>query len=181
MIKRPLTLLTVVINEVHLRFSISSTVDEFTLKGTFMADSPSDDVYLFLFQPTVDNSGGHLAIHLPPESATYYWAYDPLGLQRLPEEIIDELGLPTVELKVSIWAASWGREYYNVIQKRHSAKGFDPDSQDVAIKLEYPLVDVDRLNLLINGKKVRILVVDGMYTDCLSRLKRSMMLNKPSA
>jgi hypothetical protein len=42
-----------------------------------MADSPTEDVYLFLFPADIDDSNGHLAVHLPPETETYYWSFDP--------------------------------------------------------------------------------------------------------
>jgi hypothetical protein len=138
-----------------LLFSISSNVDEFTLQGTFMADSPTDAVYLFLFPPNVDDSGGHLAVHLPPESERYYWSFHPEGIHRLPQDALDELNLPQVTFRAQVYGKCWTHEVYNLIADFHRTKGFDPTSQDVAIELGYPLVDVDGLKNMINWHKVR--------------------------
>jgi hypothetical protein len=86
---------------------ISSNLDEFTLRGTFMADSESvrDEIYLFLFPPAVDASGGHLAVHLPPANETHYWSFDPDGAARLSQEAVEELALPTVHFLASAQGA----------------------------------------------------------------------------
>ncbi|KAJ7279264.1 hypothetical protein C8J57DRAFT_1302727 [Mycena rebaudengoi] len=142
-----------------LRFSISSNADEFTLQGTFMADSPTDEVYLFLF-PT--NVAGHLAVHLPLETETYYWSFDPEGIKHLPQDSLDKFALPSVSFRAQVRGVRWRQEVYDSIATCHHAKGFDPASQDVAIELGYPLLDVDRLNDLIYGVKIE--VVDEVET-----------------
>ncbi|KAJ7925474.1 hypothetical protein B0H13DRAFT_1124491 [Mycena leptocephala] len=139
-----------------LDFSISSNLDEFTLQGTFMADSPTDEVYLFLFPAEVDNSGGHLAVHLAPENETYYWSFDPKGLERLPQDDLDELALPHVDFYARVYGNQWSQDMYDCIGHCHRAKGFNPTGQDVAIGLGYPLMDVGRLNNLINDGKIQV-------------------------
>ncbi|KAJ7279255.1 hypothetical protein C8J57DRAFT_1125109 [Mycena rebaudengoi] len=148
-----------------LQFSISSNVDEFTLQGTFMADSPTDDIYLFLFPTNVANSRGHLAVHLPLETETYYWSFDPEGIEHLPQDSLDKLALPSVSFRIQIAVAHWSQEVYDSISAFHHAKGFDPASQDVAIELGYPLLDVDRLNDLINGGKIEVVNEVEMHED----------------
>ncbi|KAJ7276577.1 hypothetical protein C8J57DRAFT_1309718 [Mycena rebaudengoi] len=139
----------------NLQFSISSSnVDEFTLQGTFMADSLTDEVYLFLFPTNVANSRGQLAVHLPLETETYYWSFDPDGIEHLPQDYLDKFALPSVRLRARVAALHWSQELYDSIAACHHAKGFDPASQDVAIELGYLLLDVDRLNDLINGGKI---------------------------
>jgi hypothetical protein len=142
-------------------------VDEFTLQGTFMADSPTDEVYLFLFPADVGDSNGHLAVHLPPADQTYYWAFDPEGLDRLPQDVLDKLSLPRVNFRALVYGEKWKKEIYDAIAACHSAKGFDPTSQDVAIELGYPLMDVDGLNDLIYRGKVccLVLVIDSKKTE----------------
>ncbi|KAJ7262525.1 hypothetical protein C8J57DRAFT_1471120 [Mycena rebaudengoi] len=129
-------------------------VDEFTLQGTFMADSPTDEVYLFLFPPNVANSRGHLAVHLPLETETYYWSFDPEGIEHLPQDSLDKFALPSVSFRAQVSAVHWRQEVYDSIAACHCAKHFDPASQDVAIELGYPLLSVDWLNDLIDGGKV---------------------------
>ncbi|KAJ7279267.1 hypothetical protein C8J57DRAFT_1302759 [Mycena rebaudengoi] len=142
--------------DLTLRFSISSNADEFTLQGTFMADSPTDEVYLFLFPTNVVNSRGHLAVHLPLETKTYYWSFDPEGIEHLPQDSLDKFALPSVSFWAQVHTEHWNQEVYDSIATCHRAKGFDPASQDVAIELGYPLLDVDRLNDLIYGVKIEV-------------------------
>jgi hypothetical protein len=102
---RRLTLLAVITDDITLHFRILSDVDEFTLQGTFMADSPTDDVYLFVFPAGVDDSDGSLPVHLPPDSERYYWSFDPDGIEQLPQDSLDKLTLPRVNFQavVMIW------------------------------------------------------------------------------
>jgi hypothetical protein len=144
-----------------MHLTISSNLDEFTLRGTFMANCESvrDEIYLFLLPPVVDASGGHLTVHVPPANERHYWSFDPEGSGCLSQEALEELALPTVHFKVRASGAHRTQQQYNVIADFHRAKGFDPTSQDVALELGYPLVDVDRLNSLINGDKVYSLIL----------------------
>ncbi|KAJ7268913.1 hypothetical protein C8J57DRAFT_1608983 [Mycena rebaudengoi] len=95
-----------------LRFSISSNVDEFTLQGTFMADSPIDEVYLFLFPADVNDLNGHLAVQLPPENEKYYWSYNPKGLDNWPQDTSDKLVLPTVSFRALVYGVHSERWEY---------------------------------------------------------------------
>ncbi|KAJ7207297.1 hypothetical protein B0H12DRAFT_439686 [Mycena haematopus] len=139
-----------------LDFSISFNLDEFTLQGTFMADSPTDEVYLFLFPAEVDDSGGRLAVHLAPENEAYYWSFDPKGLERLPQDDLDGLALPHVDFHARVYGNQWSRDMYGCIGHCHHAKGFNPTSQDVAIGLGYRLLDAGKLNNLINDDKIQV-------------------------
>jgi hypothetical protein len=150
-----LKIFAVLIDYVGFRFLILSNVDEFTLQGTFMADSPLDDVYLFIFPTDVDNSRGHLTVRLPPENEAYYWSFDPEGKERAPQDALDKLTLPRVDLQALVCGVWWRPEVYNLIADFHRLKGFNPTSQAVAIKLGYPLMEVDRLINLIEASKVR--------------------------
>jgi hypothetical protein len=138
---------------------ISSHLDEFTLQGTFMAYSLRDDIYLFLSPTVVGASGGQLAVHLPPANKTHYWSFDLEGLNHLPQDIVDDFALPRVSFSATLLGRQWSQEVYDTISDFHRAKGFDPISQDVALELGYPLVDVDRLNSLIKGDKVSFLIL----------------------
>jgi hypothetical protein len=123
-----------------------------------MANPPRDDVYIFLFPSNIDDTGGCLAVHLSSESETYYWSFDPNGIERLPQDALEELALPNVNFQAQVFGRWWRKEAYDSIAQVHHTNGFDPTSQDVAIKLGYPLVDVDRLiNLLLYYDTVSLL------------------------
>ncbi|KAJ7279280.1 hypothetical protein C8J57DRAFT_1712399 [Mycena rebaudengoi] len=111
------------------------------------------------------NSRGHLAVHLPLETETYYWSFDPEGIKHLPQDSLDKLALPSVSFRAQVRPKHWSQEVYDSIATCHRAKGFDPASQDVAIELGCPLLDVDRLNDLINGVKIEAVDEVEMHED----------------
>lgn len=49
------------------------------------------------------------------------------------------LGFPTIELTTQVGGWSWDGSVYAGLQEFHEAKAFDPQSQDVAQHLGYPL------------------------------------------
>jgi hypothetical protein len=118
-----------------------------------MADTPTHDVYLFLFPAEAEASEGRLTVPLPPENETYYWSLDPQGVDRLSEEASAELGFPRVQLTASMRRSQWDETAYDLIREVHISKGFKPDTQDVARALGYPLVDVGKLHDMIHGSK----------------------------
>ncbi|KAJ6483398.1 hypothetical protein C8R45DRAFT_1075596 [Mycena sanguinolenta] len=156
-----------IIDYLSLHLSITFDLDPFKLQGTFMANTPRDDVYLFLPPAGVDGSGVHLAVHLPLESEKYYWSLDPCGIERLPQDSLEELALPHIKCWAQVRGVQWSKEVYDSITKFHCAKGFDPTSQDVAIELGYPLVDVDRLINLIYCNTIEVVdeVVESQYAE----------------
>jgi hypothetical protein len=156
-IHKRLTHVPVIIDYLSLHFLITSNLDPFTLQGTFMANTSRGDVYLFLPPADVDDSGGHLAVHLPLESETYYWSLDPDGIERLPQDALEELALPHIKWWTQIHSVQWSKEVYDSITKFYGTKNFGPTSQDIAIELRYPLVDVDRLINLIYCDAVSLL------------------------
>jgi hypothetical protein len=122
-----------------------------------MADSRPDDVYLFLFPTNGDKSGGHLAVQLPPENETYYWSLDPEGTEFLPQDALNELNLPSVSFHALVYGVQWRNEVYDSIRDFHRTRGFDPSSQEVAIKIGYSLLDADRLIKLIHDERATML------------------------
>ncbi|KAJ7912281.1 hypothetical protein B0H13DRAFT_1613775 [Mycena leptocephala] len=73
-----------------------------------------------------------------------YWSLDPVGAERLSPEEADELGFPSIVFRTSISQFSWDANVYAALRQFHRAKGFDPDSQDVARHLGYPLYQLPR-------------------------------------
>ncbi|KAJ7501839.1 hypothetical protein B0H11DRAFT_689558 [Mycena galericulata] len=70
-----------------------------------------------------------------------YWARDRAGMEHLNAEHAQELGLPTLSFSVQAWGQSWDRVLYAALRQFHRGKGFDPDSQDIARSLGYPLYE----------------------------------------
>ncbi|KAJ6566364.1 hypothetical protein B0H19DRAFT_940730, partial [Mycena capillaripes] len=68
-----------------------------------------------------------------------YWSLDPSGVERLSAEEAIDFGFPSLELTTWVGGRSWDTSVYAGIRKFQRAKGFDPESQDVARHIEYPL------------------------------------------
>ncbi|KAJ7023136.1 hypothetical protein C8F04DRAFT_190663 [Mycena alexandri] len=96
--------------------------------------------YLFLCPPSAFQAGSS-SFRCPDSPA--YWSLDPLGDDRLSAEEATAVGFPSVLLNTIVSGCSWDASVYAGLRQSHTAKGFDPDSQDVARHLEYPLYVVD--------------------------------------
>ncbi|KAJ6556265.1 hypothetical protein B0H19DRAFT_947689, partial [Mycena capillaripes] len=95
--------------------------------------------YLFVCPPT-DLQTGASSFRWPGCPA--YWSLDPLGGKRLSTNEVTRLGFPSIEFKVGACRRSWDASVYDGLRQFHRAKGFDPDSQDVARHLGYPLYQI---------------------------------------
>ncbi|KAJ7033803.1 hypothetical protein C8F04DRAFT_609650 [Mycena alexandri] len=95
--------------------------------------------YLFLCPPSAFQTGSS-SLSWPDSPA--YWSLDPLGVERLTAEEATRLGFPSFSLRTSIFGHSWDASVYAGLRQFHAAKGFDPDSQDVARHLGYPLYEL---------------------------------------
>ncbi|KAJ7832542.1 hypothetical protein B0H14DRAFT_3871924 [Mycena olivaceomarginata] len=133
------------ITGLHFVCILDHQLDGFTLRGTFMTDAPSSKVYLFLFPPQVEILDGQLTIINPPDAEKYYWAFDPAGLDQLTHEIAEDIGLPTPKFTIKLYGFHLREEETNLFREFHAAKGFDLESQDVAIAMRYPLVDIEAI------------------------------------
>jgi hypothetical protein len=60
-------------------------------------------------------------------------------VERLSTEDATALGFLSKSLSTNIWERSWDASLYAVLRQFHQAKGFDPDTQDVARNLGKPL------------------------------------------
>jgi hypothetical protein len=137
---------------VIFNISVQWERDEFSLQGTFMAEVPAKDVFLFLFSPDVQDSGSQFSVYLPPENKAYYWSFDPKGTTQLSAEDAEQIGLPHVNFQATVFGSTWSRDIYDLIGHFHLAKGYNPHSQDVAIELGYPLLDVQWLDDILDGE-----------------------------
>ncbi|KAJ7642180.1 hypothetical protein FB45DRAFT_1022883 [Roridomyces roridus] len=109
--------------------------------------------YLFLFPQQVDRCPA-------------YWSIDPFGVERLtPEEAVG-MGFPEFQLDMKILVLFWLDELYAAMREVHAAKGYDPDTLDVAKDLGYPLYkspcETEELHAYLRdfGTRASIEVVD---------------------
>lgn len=92
--------------------------------------------YLFLC-PKEDFRAGPSSVSWPHCPA--YWSLDPSGVDYLSAEKEAELGFPPIQLTAKIYGYCWDESVYTGVRQFHRAKGFDPDSQDVAQHLGHKL------------------------------------------
>ncbi|KAJ7017089.1 hypothetical protein C8F04DRAFT_1157758 [Mycena alexandri] len=95
--------------------------------------------YLFLCPPKSFETGP-LSFKWPDCPA--YWSLDPSGAERLSVEDAASLGFPPLQLSTMVEGQSWDDSVYTGLNQFHRAKGFDPESQDVARHLGEPLYQV---------------------------------------
>ncbi|KAJ7651300.1 hypothetical protein FB45DRAFT_890202 [Roridomyces roridus] len=92
--------------------------------------------YFFLC-PLEHFSRGSNSFGLP--EYPWFWSFDPTGKDRFTGEAAANHGFPAVTVDMVICLHSWDASVYDALRKFHIAKGFDPESQAVAIHLGYPL------------------------------------------
>ncbi|KAF8181361.1 hypothetical protein K438DRAFT_1550313, partial [Mycena galopus ATCC 62051] len=93
--------------------------------------------FLFLCPPQDFRIGDTLSFKWPDCPA--YWSFDPSGAERLSAKDAIGWGFPSMQLSTDIVGDSGDDKVYAGLRQFHRAKGFDPDSQDVARHLGYPL------------------------------------------
>ncbi|KAJ7223332.1 hypothetical protein GGX14DRAFT_657922 [Mycena pura] len=98
--------------------------------------------FLFLCPATDLQTGDGILFRHPGCPA--YWSLDPAGVQRLSPDAAKELGFPDIELDVTVIGCYWDTGIYTDLRKFYRAKGFKPDSQDIARKLGHSLYQASR-------------------------------------
>ncbi|KAF8214537.1 hypothetical protein K438DRAFT_1801611 [Mycena galopus ATCC 62051] len=88
-----------------------------------------DYSFLFLSPPTDFQTGSSL---LCWSDFPAYWSLDPQGAERLSMKDARQLGFPSIVLTTEIHGYSWDKTVYAGLRQFHQAKGFNPDSQEVA-------------------------------------------------
>ncbi|KAJ6601946.1 hypothetical protein DFH09DRAFT_819718, partial [Mycena vulgaris] len=71
-----------------------------------------------------------------------YWSLDPAGLARMSPDEAQQAGFPPVELKMQARWKRWEDSVYTELHQFHAGKGFDPNIQEVARYLGYPLFEL---------------------------------------
>ncbi|KAJ7064472.1 hypothetical protein C8F01DRAFT_768737 [Mycena amicta] len=85
--------------------------------------------------------------YMPPlqkKPSQVFWSLDPLGREQLSWKEARERGFPKLVASNSVrtYQRQWDACVYEEIRAMHIAKGFDPDSQDVARHLGHPLFEL---------------------------------------
>ncbi|KAJ6456728.1 hypothetical protein C8R45DRAFT_791631, partial [Mycena sanguinolenta] len=71
-----------------------------------------------------------------------YWSLDPSGGNTLSPEEASSLGFPSITRRTRLFRSFWDATAYAGLRKFDECKSFDPESQDVARELGYPLYEV---------------------------------------
>ncbi|KAJ6473678.1 hypothetical protein C8R45DRAFT_1011528 [Mycena sanguinolenta] len=95
--------------------------------------------YLFLCSPT-DFETESTSLRWPDRPA--YWSLDPSGKSPLSVEAASGLGFPPIGLGTEIDEEFWDETVYSGLRKFDAGKGFDPETQDAARYLGFPLLEV---------------------------------------
>ncbi|KAJ7131027.1 hypothetical protein C8R44DRAFT_613248, partial [Mycena epipterygia] len=96
--------------------------------------------YLFVCPLNNIRMGSSKLFRLPDCPA--YWSLDPLGNERLSPEDAEHLGFPVISFQMYAIGVSWDTSVYMGCYQMALAKGFDPNSQDVARHFNYPLYEL---------------------------------------
>ncbi|KAJ7433632.1 hypothetical protein B0H11DRAFT_1681363, partial [Mycena galericulata] len=68
-----------------------------------------------------------------------YWSFDPLGATPLSPEDAKIIGFPIIHIETYIRGKSWDSSVYEGLRRFQCGKGYNPESQEVAIDLGFPL------------------------------------------
>ncbi|KAJ7640238.1 hypothetical protein B0H17DRAFT_477043, partial [Mycena rosella] len=130
-------------NHIFHRLGITSNHDDYdeifyTIR--FATGNSIPPGYLFLCPLTDLQADSPSRFRLPECPA--YWSLDPTGDERLSMEEAEQLGFPRFNIEIEVWGSSWDKHVYTGLRQFHQGKGFDPDSQEVALELRYPLFEI---------------------------------------
>ncbi|KAJ7315694.1 hypothetical protein DFH08DRAFT_790156 [Mycena albidolilacea] len=130
-------------NHIFRRLRITSNLEEYVVVRhiIFKLEVPGTTElhpagFLFLCPPQNFKSGP-FSSRWPDCPA--YWSLDPSSSDWLTLEEATWLGFPAFQCTTELWGKSWEASVYEGLRKFHLAKGFDPDTQDVARHLGHPL------------------------------------------
>ncbi|KAJ7041509.1 hypothetical protein C8F04DRAFT_1300891, partial [Mycena alexandri] len=135
-------------NHVFSRLQIASNLKDYVLIDRIyftitIANARGDPPAGFLFIcPREDFRTGPTSFRWP--NCPAYWSLDPEGVEVLGTEEAARLGFPSFQLTTKVHGKSWDANVYAGLHKFHQAKGFNPDSQEVALHMSHPLYRLSR-------------------------------------
>ncbi|KAJ6456752.1 hypothetical protein C8R45DRAFT_844735, partial [Mycena sanguinolenta] len=95
--------------------------------------------YLFICSPE-DFRTGPTSFRWPDRPV--YWSFAPSGSKPLNDEEAASLGFPSITARTMVHLRSWNETVYAALRKFDECKGFDPEGQDLAKELGYPLFEI---------------------------------------
>ncbi|KAJ7724016.1 hypothetical protein B0H16DRAFT_329679 [Mycena metata] len=119
----------------HVEVVIRGVMFTWAFSPTTRSSCPSQG-WLFVC-PDAQLHSGPCSFRWPDCAA--YWSHDPFGTVRLSPEEAEEAGFPLITLELMVRGDSWDSIDYAELWKFHQAKGFAPDSQEIARHLGHPL------------------------------------------
>ncbi|KAJ7134155.1 hypothetical protein C8R46DRAFT_1139728 [Mycena filopes] len=122
-----------IIDKLKINYALVTCV-QFQIDVSYAKHAPLG--YLFL-APWTDFQTGPTSFRWPDSAA--YWSLDPLGIDRLSTDEATHLGFPHIQQHTTLKYQCWDVSFYAGLRQFHAGKGFDPDSQDVARHLGYPM------------------------------------------
>ncbi|KAJ7716407.1 hypothetical protein B0H14DRAFT_3012889 [Mycena olivaceomarginata] len=128
------------ITENHEDYCLVDTVEYSVTLEFLPLDKIIPEGYLFLC-PLANLQSEHGTFVQPTKSHTY-WSLDPDGSERLSPEEASAHGFPSVNLNWGIFYKSLDEFAYTGLDEFHTGKGFNPNSQDIARHLGYPLYEL---------------------------------------
>ncbi|KAJ7669069.1 hypothetical protein B0H17DRAFT_1086889 [Mycena rosella] len=129
-------------NHVFSQLQIASNHEEYALVKSIgfsvrIASVPQPPADGYLFVCPEDLETGLNSLQFPDSLA--YWSLDPSGAARLSSEEASQLGFPVMTVGMQVTGYFWDSGVYAGLRKFHQAKGFDPDSDNIARYLGQPL------------------------------------------
>ncbi|KAJ6569329.1 hypothetical protein B0H19DRAFT_693080 [Mycena capillaripes] len=139
-------------NHVFSRFSITSNFENYVPIDNVIFElnilgTPEEPPTGFLFLcPESDFQAGPSSFEWPECPA--YWSLDPLAAEHLSADKAAQLGFPPIQVTTKVAGYTCDASVYAGLCQFHQAKGFDPESQEVARYLGITLYDLcDEINV----------------------------------
>ncbi|KAF7353211.1 hypothetical protein MSAN_01508800 [Mycena sanguinolenta] len=113
---------------------------EFTLRITDEREIPEGYLFVCPPQDLRTSTERHASLYQWP-ACPAYWSLDPSGADRLSTEDARNLGFPAIHTETVVGGLSWDHSIYQGLRRFHEGKGFNPESQEVARRLGYPVFE----------------------------------------
>ncbi|KAF7358107.1 hypothetical protein MVEN_00858800 [Mycena venus] len=116
------------VSSIHFRVELCYWTDDASLRGTFMADAPMDDIYLCVFTPQFVRQDGFLSVDFPPIHESYYWSFNEDGSEPLTVDELEDILPPEVDFSLVLSGPFWNEQDYRMIEEFKMAMGRNAES-----------------------------------------------------
>jgi hypothetical protein len=101
----------------------------------------SSKVYLFI-PPVPRPSDDETIWRSWVEGERYFWSFDPFGRKKVSDVELASSGIPSFTCMILSFGYTWTSSHYDIMQKIHTAKGFNPVTIDLTLSTGYPILQV---------------------------------------